>query len=242
MFDGSELAAFIDAVDLGHGERLRRQDAQRAHRLEQRRDLAPRPGPGGDAGRRGLRSVDRRRKDAWCRRSRPSEIVDPTGCGDAWRGALLYGLEQGWPLARCARAGQPGRRDQDRQPRAAELHAGRRCIQSADRPRAQVRAADRQLSRARASRRRRPRWSGPPRSRRRATPGRSPRPAMSSSVPMRPAGMRARLRRHGRAPSLFISEANAPGAMPLTTMLSFTSRSDMRLVRWIRPALLAAYE
>ena len=30
------------------------------------------------------------------------EIVDPTGCGDAWRGALLYGLEQGWDLPRCA--------------------------------------------------------------------------------------------------------------------------------------------
>ena len=33
------------------------------------------------------------------------QIVDPTGCGDAWRGALLYGLEQGWPLARCAQLG-----------------------------------------------------------------------------------------------------------------------------------------
>ncbi|HVZ43268.1 MAG TPA: carbohydrate kinase family protein [Ramlibacter sp.] len=33
------------------------------------------------------------------------EIVDPTGCGDAWRGALLYGLEQGWTLARCAELG-----------------------------------------------------------------------------------------------------------------------------------------
>jgi len=33
------------------------------------------------------------------------QVVDPTGCGDAWRGALLYGLEQGWPLARCAALG-----------------------------------------------------------------------------------------------------------------------------------------
>ncbi|MDD5323891.1 MAG: carbohydrate kinase family protein [Polaromonas sp.] len=32
-------------------------------------------------------------------------VVDPTGCGDAFRGALLYGLEQGWPLARCADLG-----------------------------------------------------------------------------------------------------------------------------------------
>ena len=35
----------------------------------------------------------------------PQAVVDPTGCGDAWRGALLYGLEQGWSLARCARLG-----------------------------------------------------------------------------------------------------------------------------------------
>lgn len=34
-----------------------------------------------------------------------AEVVDPTGCGDAWRGAMLYGLEQGWPLARCAALG-----------------------------------------------------------------------------------------------------------------------------------------
>ena len=32
-------------------------------------------------------------------------VVDPTGCGDAWRGALLFGLEQGWSLARCAALG-----------------------------------------------------------------------------------------------------------------------------------------
>ena len=32
-------------------------------------------------------------------------VVDPTGCGDAFRGALLYGLEKGWPLVRCAALG-----------------------------------------------------------------------------------------------------------------------------------------
>ena len=32
-------------------------------------------------------------------------LVDPTGCGDAWRGALLFGLEQGWSLAKCAALG-----------------------------------------------------------------------------------------------------------------------------------------
>lgn len=35
----------------------------------------------------------------------PEAVVEPTGCGDAWRGALLFGLEQGWPLARCAALG-----------------------------------------------------------------------------------------------------------------------------------------
>lgn len=35
----------------------------------------------------------------------PQAVVDPTGCGDAWRGALLYGLEQGWSLQRCAALG-----------------------------------------------------------------------------------------------------------------------------------------
>ena len=32
-------------------------------------------------------------------------VVDPTGCGDAYRGALLFGLENGWSLARCAALG-----------------------------------------------------------------------------------------------------------------------------------------
>jgi adenosine kinase len=33
------------------------------------------------------------------------EVVDPTGCGDAFRAALLFGLERGWPLQRCAELG-----------------------------------------------------------------------------------------------------------------------------------------
>ncbi|RSZ44049.1 MULTISPECIES: carbohydrate kinase family protein [unclassified Variovorax] len=34
-----------------------------------------------------------------------TEVVEPTGCGDAWRGALLFGLEKGWSLAQCAALG-----------------------------------------------------------------------------------------------------------------------------------------
>jgi len=34
-----------------------------------------------------------------------SAVVDPTGCGDAFRAALLYGLERGWDLPRCVALG-----------------------------------------------------------------------------------------------------------------------------------------
>jgi len=34
-----------------------------------------------------------------------AQVIDPTGCGDAFRAALLYGLERGWPLERCAALG-----------------------------------------------------------------------------------------------------------------------------------------
>lgn len=34
-----------------------------------------------------------------------TEVLDPTGCGDAFRGALLYGLERGWDLVRCVELG-----------------------------------------------------------------------------------------------------------------------------------------
>jgi adenosine kinase len=33
------------------------------------------------------------------------QVIDPTGCGDAFRAALLYGLERSWPLHRCAELG-----------------------------------------------------------------------------------------------------------------------------------------
>ena len=36
---------------------------------------------------------------------RAERIVEPTGCGDAVRAGLLYGLEQGWPLTRAAALG-----------------------------------------------------------------------------------------------------------------------------------------
>jgi adenosine kinase len=32
-------------------------------------------------------------------------VVDPTGCGDAFRAALLFGLERGWSLRKCVQLG-----------------------------------------------------------------------------------------------------------------------------------------
>jgi len=34
-----------------------------------------------------------------------TEVLDPTGCGDAFRAALLFGLERGWALERCVALG-----------------------------------------------------------------------------------------------------------------------------------------
>lgn len=36
---------------------------------------------------------------------RAAKVVDPTGCGDAFRGAMLWALEQGWGLADACRLG-----------------------------------------------------------------------------------------------------------------------------------------
>jgi adenosine kinase len=33
------------------------------------------------------------------------EVLDPTGCGDAFRAALLFGIENGWDLARSIELG-----------------------------------------------------------------------------------------------------------------------------------------
>jgi adenosine kinase len=34
-----------------------------------------------------------------------SAVLDPTGCGDAFRAGLLFGLERGWAFERCAALG-----------------------------------------------------------------------------------------------------------------------------------------
>jgi adenosine kinase len=67
-----------------------------------------------------------------------ADPVDPTGCGDAWRGALLFGLEQGWALPRCAALGNhigalkvASRGPQNYQVNAAELISAAKATEAA---------------------------------------------------------------------------------------------------------------
>jgi adenosine kinase len=105
MFDGTELRAFLDqaawvAVNDYEGRML---CERTGHTLE-------------SLSRSNLRGVvvtlGAQGCELWQQGERTlvpgvpaRDVLDPTGCGDAFRAALLYGLERGWPLARCAALG-----------------------------------------------------------------------------------------------------------------------------------------
>jgi adenosine kinase len=105
MFDGPQLQAFIDraswvAVNDYEGRML---CDRTGHSLE-------------SLSRSHLRGVivtlGAQGCDVWIQGERhhvpgvaATEVLDPTGCGDAFRGALLYGLERGWPLVQCVELG-----------------------------------------------------------------------------------------------------------------------------------------
>lgn len=104
MFEGRELAAFIDqatwvTVNDYEGKMLCERTGWTPAQISQRVEgLVVTLGHDGcEVWIRGEKTV--------VPAVNPHEVVDPTGCGDAWRSALLYGLEQGWPLERCARLG-----------------------------------------------------------------------------------------------------------------------------------------
>ena len=104
MFDGKELAAFIDqatwvTVNDYEGKLLSERTGWSSAEISRRvQGLVVTLGAEGcEVWLAGTKTIVPPVKAA--------AIVDPTGCGDAWRGALLYGLEQGWPLARCAELG-----------------------------------------------------------------------------------------------------------------------------------------
>jgi adenosine kinase len=104
MFDGAELAAFIDkaewvTVNDYEGKMLCERTGWSSAQISQRvQGLVVTLGEKGcEVWVGGEKTV--------VAPVQAAAVVDPTGCGDAWRGALLYGLEQGWPLVRCAELG-----------------------------------------------------------------------------------------------------------------------------------------
>jgi adenosine kinase len=106
MFEGKELQEFIDrarwvAVNDYEGRML---CDRTAHSLESLSRLPHLDGVVVTLGAQGC--------DVWLRGERhhvpgvtAAQVVDPTGCGDAFRAALLYGLERGWSLVRCVELG-----------------------------------------------------------------------------------------------------------------------------------------
>ncbi|MBS0389913.1 MAG: carbohydrate kinase family protein [Comamonadaceae bacterium] len=104
MFDGAELRRFIDqaswvAVNDYEGKMLCDRTGWTLAEISRRvRGLVVTLGAEGcEVWEQGSRTAVAPVK--------PAQVVDPTGCGDAWRGGLLHGLEQGWPLVRCAQLG-----------------------------------------------------------------------------------------------------------------------------------------
>jgi adenosine kinase len=104
MFDGKELAAFIDqatwvTVNDYEGKMLSERTGWSSAEISRRVQglVVTLGGEGCEVWIDGEKTLVPPVKAA--------AVVDPTGCGDAWRGALLHGLEQGWSLARCAELG-----------------------------------------------------------------------------------------------------------------------------------------
>ena len=104
MFDGKELAAFIDqatwvTVNDYEGKMLSERTGWNSAEISRRvQGLVVTLGAEGcEVWLAGVKTL--------VPPAKPRAVVDPTGCGDAWRGALLFGLEQGWPLVRCAELG-----------------------------------------------------------------------------------------------------------------------------------------
>jgi adenosine kinase len=104
MFDGRELASFIDAatwvtVNDYEGKMLSERTGWSSAEISRRVEGL-------------IVTLGEHGCEIWVNGEKThvpgvkaADVVDPTGCGDAWRGALLYGLEQGWPLAKCAELG-----------------------------------------------------------------------------------------------------------------------------------------
>jgi adenosine kinase len=105
MFDGAELRAFIErarwvAVNDYEGKMLCERagtDLATLSRSHLEGIIVTLGDQGCDVWQAGLRTHVPGVK--------ATNVVDPTGCGDAFRGALLFGLERGWPLLDCVALG-----------------------------------------------------------------------------------------------------------------------------------------
>ena len=105
MFDGSELNAFIDratwvAVNDYEGRMLCERTGHTLESLSRTHLQAV------------IVTLGAQGCEVWIDGERThipgvpaAHVVDPTGCGDAFRGALLYGLERAWPVDRCVALG-----------------------------------------------------------------------------------------------------------------------------------------
>ena len=105
MFDGLELRAFLEqaswvAVNDYEGRMLCERTGHTLESLSRshlRGVIVTLGAQGCELWRQGVRTV--------VEGVSAREVLDPTGCGDAFRAALLYGLERNWPLERCAALG-----------------------------------------------------------------------------------------------------------------------------------------
>ena len=105
MFDGEELRAFVDAATwVAVNDYEAQMLAERTGRSIEAMSKSHLRGVVVTLGAHGC--------EVWQQGERTvvpgiaaSEVVDPTGCGDAFRSAMLFGLERGWPLVDCARLG-----------------------------------------------------------------------------------------------------------------------------------------
>ena len=105
MFDGTELRAFVDratwvAVNDYEAQML----AERTGRSIEEMSRSHLRGIVVTLGAHGCEVWEQGTKTVVAGVA-ASEVVDPTGCGDAFRSAMLYGLERGWSLTDCARLG-----------------------------------------------------------------------------------------------------------------------------------------
>jgi len=105
MFDGAELRAFVDgaswvAVNDYEAQML----AERTGRSIEAMSRSHLRGVVVTLGAHGCEVWEQGQK-TMVPGVPASEVVDPTGCGDAFRAAMLFGLERGWPLVDCARLG-----------------------------------------------------------------------------------------------------------------------------------------